>query len=99
MDSVENQQFAPLSPQEPAQVPAHERKPKRSHKEIYDSLPHKEEIIDLPEAKRFDADSRPLVRIGKVLSRMEIRSEPAQHWCVDIYTVQLCEPCRCSTTD
>ncbi len=69
-------------------VPAHERTPKRSLKEIYDKLPHKEEIIDLPESERFDTDGRPLVRVGKVLSRREVRSIPAQHWCVDIYTVQ-----------
>lgn len=88
MTPVENQQSTPLSNPSPVHVPAHERKPKRSRKEIYDSLPHKEEIIDLPEAERFDADGRPLVRVGKVLSRMEIRSKPAEHWCVDIYTVQ-----------
>ena len=31
-------------------VPAHDRKARRSRKEIYDKLPHEEEIIDLPES-------------------------------------------------
>ena len=69
-------------------VPAHVRKAKRSRKEIYDNLPHKEEIIDLPESERFDANGRPLVRVGKVLSRTEVHSKPAEHWCLDIYTIQ-----------
>lgn len=69
-------------------VPAHERKAKRSRKEIYDKLPHEEEIIDLPESERFDANGQPLVRVGKVLLRTEVRSEPAKHWCVDIYVTQ-----------
>ena len=69
-------------------VPAHDRKARRSRKEIYDKLPHEEEIIDLPESDRFDANGQPLVRVGKVLLRTEVRSVPAKHWCVDYYTIQ-----------
>ena len=46
-------------------VLTYDRKAKRSRKEIYDNLPIKEEIIDLPESERFDANGRPLVRVGK----------------------------------
>lgn len=67
------------------QVPAHERKPKRSQKEIYADLPHTEEIIDLPESKKFDANGISLKLVGKEFVRTEIRSTPAQHRCVDIY--------------
>ena len=74
--------------EKPVHVPAHDRKAKRSRKEIYDKLPHEEEIIDLAESERFDANGRPLVRVGKVLLRTEVRSEPAKHWCVDIYVTQ-----------
>ena len=69
-------------------VLAHDRKAKRSRKEIYDKLPHEEEIIDLSEQERFDATGQPLVRVGKVLLRTEVRSVPAKHWCVDIYVIQ-----------
>ena len=72
----------------PVHVLAHDRKAKRSRKEIYDNLPHIDEIIDLPESEKFDADGRPLVRVGKVLLRSEVRSKPAEHWCVDIYSIQ-----------
>ena len=65
-------------------MPAHDRKARRSRKEIYDKLPHEEEIIDLPEPDRFDANGQPLVRVGKVLLRTEVRSVPAKHWCVTI---------------
>ena len=36
-------------------VPDHERKPKRSRKEIYDSIPAEKEIITLPEDRRLDS--------------------------------------------
>lgn len=87
-DTPENQQVPVTSKLQSVEVTAHERKPKRSRKEIYDNLPHKEEIIDLPESERFDANGRPLVRVGKVFSRTEVRSKPAEHWCVDYYTIQ-----------
>lgn len=87
-DTAENQQVPVTSKLQTVEVTAHERKPKRSRKEIYDTLPHKEEIIDLPESERFDANGRPLVRVGKVFSRTEVRSKPAEHWCVDYYTIQ-----------
>ncbi len=66
-------------------VSAHERKPKRTQKEMYANLPHTEEVIDLPESEKVDANGIPLERVGKELIRMEIRSVPAQHRCVDIY--------------
>lgn len=67
------------------QVPAHERKPKRSQKEIYADLPHTEEIIDLPESEKFGTNGVPLKPVGKEFVRTEVRSIPAQHRCVDIY--------------
>ena len=69
-------------------VLTHDRKAKRSRKEIYDNLPIKEEIIDLPESERFDANGRPLVRVGKTFLRTEVHSKPAEHWRVDYYTIQ-----------
>ena len=87
-EAGEGQPVVPTPNPQPVHVPAHERKPKRSREEIYDSLPRKEEIIDLPESERFDADGHPLVRVGRMLARTEIHSKPAEHWRVDIYTVQ-----------
>ena len=87
-DTAETPQATAVANPQPVQVPSHERKPKRTHKEIYDSLPHVEEIIELPESERVDAQGRPLVRVGKVLSRQEIHSKPSEHWCVDIYLAQ-----------
>ena len=63
-ESPENQQTVLAPNAQSIPVPAHERKPKRSRKEIYDSLPAEKEIITLPEDRRLDSNGQPMEAIG-----------------------------------
>ena len=84
-ESSENQQTVLAPNAQSIPVPAHERKPKRSRKEIYDSLPAEKEIITLPEDRRLDSNGQPMEVIGLEYLRTEIRSTPAIHRRVEIY--------------
>ena len=84
-ESSENQQTVLAPNAQSIPVPAHERKPKRSRKEIYDSLPAEKEIITLPEDRRLDSNGQPMEAIGLEYLRTEIRSTPAIHRRVEIY--------------
>ena len=57
-------------------IAEHERKAKRTMAEFAASLRVKEEIVDLPEAEKFNAQGEPLKCIGKVEVRSEIIREP-----------------------
>ena len=57
-------------------VAAHERKGKRTLAELAANIPVKEEIIDLPEEQKFNAQGEPLKYIGKVEIRSELIREP-----------------------
>ena len=84
-ESLENQQTVLAQTAQSISVPAHERKPKRSRKEIYDSLPAEKEIITLPEDRCLDSNGQPMEAIGLEYLRTEIRSTPATHRRVEIY--------------
>ena len=84
-ESSENQQTVLAPNAQSIPVPSHERKPKRSRKEIYDSLPAEKEIITLPEDRRLDSNGQPMEAIGLEYLRTEIRSTPAFHRRVEIY--------------
>lgn len=73
------------SPSETIDIPAHTRKAKRSHNEIYANLPPEKEIIELPEEQCFDSNGQPLEKIGLDYVRTEIRSTPAIHKRIEVY--------------
>lgn len=80
-----NEALTQAAEEKTVHVPAHDRKPKRSQKEIYDNLPAEQEIIDLPEHQRFDSKGQPLEKIGLEYLRTEIRSTSATHRRIEIY--------------
>lgn len=87
--SEDNTQPGTMSEQasssETIDIPAHTRKAKRSHKEIYANLPPEKEIIELPEEQCFDSNGQPLEKIGLDYVRTEIRSTPAIHKRIEVY--------------
>ena len=59
-------------------VKAHTRKPKRNRDELLKSLPHKDDVRELPEGERFCErhPGTPLVEMGRKFLRTEVRYTP-----------------------
>lgn len=71
---------------EPVIVEKHVRKPKRTKEELAETLPVKEEVIELPESERkCDICEGELRPIGKEFVRREINIIPAQAYITEIY--------------
>ena len=73
-------------------IAEHERKAKRTMAEFAASLRVKEEIVDLPEAEKFNAQGEPLKCIGKVEVRSEIIREPENVYLRKYYILSYADP-------
>ena len=73
-------------------VAAHERKAKRTLAELAANIPVKEEIVDLPEEQKFNAQGEPLKCIGKVEIRSELIREPERVFLRKYYALTYADP-------
>ena len=73
-------------------IAEHERKAKRTMAKFAASLRVKEEIVDLPEAEKFNAQGEPLKCIGKVEVRSEIIREPENVYLRKYYILSYADP-------
>ena len=73
-------------------VTAHARKAKRSMAELAANLRVEEEIVDLPENEKFNAQGEPLKCIGKVEIRSEIIREPEKVYLRKYYVLSYADP-------
>ncbi len=71
---------------ETIEVKSYKRKSKRTHDELFDKLPHREEVVHLSENERIcNTCGTKLEPIGKKFVRHEFRYTPAKGEVVDIY--------------
>ena len=78
-------------------VKAHTRKPKRNRDELLKSLPHKDDVRELPEGERFCErhPGTPLVEMGRKFLRTEVRYTPPKVEVFDVYQkVYQCPACK-----
>ena len=73
-------------------VAGHERKAKRTMTEFAASLRVEEEIVDLPEDEKVNAQGEPLKCIGKVEVRSEIIREPENVYLRKYYVLSYADP-------
>lgn len=76
---------------------AHTRKPKRNRDELLKSLPHKDDVRELPEGERFCErhPGTPLVEMGRKFLRTEVRYTPPKVEVFDVYQkVYQCPACK-----
>ena len=73
-------------------VSSYTRKPKRTLKELATYIPVKEQIIDLPEDQKKNAQGEPLKPIGKVEVRSELVREPEKVYLVKYYAMTYADP-------
>ena len=73
-------------------VAAHERKAKRTLAELAANIPVQEEIVDLPEDQKFNAQGEPLKCIGKVEVRSELIREPERVYLRKYYALTYADP-------
>ena len=78
-------------------VKAHTRKPKRNRDELLKSLPHKDDVRELPEGEHFCErhPGTPLVEMGRKFLRTEVRYTPPKVEVFDVYQkVYQCPACK-----
>ena len=73
-------------------VSSYIRKPKRTLKELAANIPVTEQIIDIPEEQKFNAQGEPLEQIGKVEVRSELVREPEKVYLVKYYAMTYADP-------
>ena len=73
-------------------VAGHERKAKRTMAEFAANLRVEEEIVDLPEDQKYNAQGEPLKCIGKVEIRSEIIREPENVYLRKYYVLSYADP-------
>ena len=74
-DNVDNNAVDNADDNGEIEVSAHTRKRKRTHEELFKALPIEEEIEDLPENEKVNANGVPLVRVGREYIRTEVEVE------------------------
>lgn len=66
-------------------VTAHNRKIKRTYKEMFDVLPNEDVVYDVPKEKQVDANGKPLEYLGQELIRRELHTTPQKLKVVNVY--------------
>ena len=90
--NTQNEKTEPSGSTKTIKVAEHERKAKRTMAEFAANLRVEEEIVDLPEEEKFNANGEPLKCIGKVEVRSELIREPERVYIRKYFALSYADP-------
>ena len=90
--NTQNEKTEPSGSTKTIKVAEHERKARRTMAEFAANLRVEEEIVDLPEEEKFNANGEPLKCIGKVEVRSELIREPEKVYIRKYFALSYADP-------